>query len=68
LLTVDYLEQRGRRADAGILDRLLRRVPDVPPTPGDELPAGDPLNTPRRPTTRAKAGRKRVAKSRVQRG
>jgi predicted transcriptional regulator len=68
LLTVDYLEQRGRRADAGILDRLLRRVPDVPPTPGDELPAGELLNTPRRPTTRARARSKRAVKSRVQSG
>lgn len=68
LLTVDYLEQRGRRADAGILDRLLRRVPDVPPTPGDELPTGDLANTPRRPTTRAKARSKRAAKSRARRG
>lgn len=38
LLTVDYLEERAGRADANLLDRLLRRVPDVPPAPGDELP------------------------------
>ena len=39
LLTVDYLEQRARRADADLLSRLLSRVPDVPPAPGDALPS-----------------------------
>lgn len=39
LLTVEYLEERARRADPRLVDRLLRRVPDVPPVPGDELPA-----------------------------
>lgn len=38
LLTVEYLEERGRRADPKLVDRILRRVPDVPPVPGDELP------------------------------
>jgi hypothetical protein len=38
LLTVEYLEERGRRADPKLVDRILRRVPDVPPEPGDELP------------------------------
>lgn len=38
LLTVDYLEERGRRADPRLVDHILRRVPDVPPVPGDELP------------------------------
>src|SRR6266571_2280214 len=37
LLTVDYLETRARRADTKLLDRLLKRVPDVAPIPGDEL-------------------------------
>jgi len=37
LLTVDYLEERGRRADVSLVDRLLRRVPDVPPVAADEL-------------------------------
>src|SRR5216684_429865 len=36
-LTVEYLEERGRRADPKPFDRLLSRVPDVPPFPGDEL-------------------------------
>jgi predicted transcriptional regulator len=47
LLTVDYLEERGRRADPGMVDRILSRVPDVPPDPGDEWP-----RTPKRPQAR----------------
>ncbi len=39
LLTVEYLEERGHRADPKLVDRILRRVPDVPPGPGDEVPA-----------------------------
>ncbi len=49
LLTVDYLEQRARRADSDLFRRLLSRVSDAEPTPGDELPteaqslpSGDP--------------------------
>lgn len=38
LLTVEYLEERARRADPKLIDRILSRVPDVPPDPGDELP------------------------------
>ena len=38
LLTVDYLEDRGRRGSPALFDRVLARVPDVPPLPGDELP------------------------------
>lgn len=38
LLTVEYLEERARRADPKLLDQLLGRIPDVPPVPGDELP------------------------------
>ena len=38
LLTVEYLAERGRRADPQLVDRVLSRVPDVPPDPGDELP------------------------------
>ena len=40
LLTVDYLERRARRAEPDLLSRLLSRVPDVPPAPGDALPSG----------------------------
>ncbi len=36
LLTEDYLEERARRANPAAFDRILSRVPDVPPMPGDE--------------------------------
>ena len=55
LLTVEYLEQRARRADPKLVDRLLSRVPDVPPDPGDELPERNPQpERALRPTSRAK--------------
>ena len=38
LLTLEYLETRGRRGSRTQFDRILARVPNVPPTPGDELP------------------------------
>jgi hypothetical protein len=31
---------RAKRADAATFDRIMARVPDVPPMPGDELPEG----------------------------
>jgi hypothetical protein len=37
-LTVAYLEERARRGDPSLFDRLLDRVPDTAPLPGDELP------------------------------
>lgn len=37
-LTLEYLEERARRADPSLFDRLLARVPDTAPRPGDELP------------------------------
>ena len=53
LLTVDYLEERARRADETLFDRLLARVPDVPPVPGDELPkTARRANKARQPTRR----------------
>ena len=39
LLTVQYLEERAGRADPKLFDRLLSRVPNVEPLPGDELPS-----------------------------
>jgi len=38
LLTVEYLEARGQQANSKLVDRILSRVPDVPPIAGDELP------------------------------
>lgn len=37
IMTEEYLEERGRRAKAGALARVLDRVPDRPPLAGDEL-------------------------------
>ena len=37
LLTEDYLTERAQRADPAVVDRILARVPDVPPVPGDEF-------------------------------
>lgn len=58
LLTVDYLEERGRRGNAALFDRVLARVPDVPPIPGDELPrAKRQANTALPPASRARKPR-----------
>jgi hypothetical protein len=38
LLTVDYLEERARHAEVRLFDRVLSRVPDRRPVPGDEIP------------------------------
>jgi len=38
LLTVEYLDARGQRGSRSQFDRILARVPNVPPIPGDELP------------------------------
>jgi predicted transcriptional regulator len=51
LLTVEYLEERGRRANPELIDRILSRVPDEPPIPGDELPPS------RRMSSLARTGR-----------
>ena len=66
LLTVDYLEQRARRADPDLLTRLLSQVPDVPPLPGDtmpteaqSLPAANPAKHSRRNATRQRTVRNR---------
>ena len=37
LLTLAYVEERAKRGDRAAFDRILARVPDVPPTPGDEF-------------------------------
>lgn len=67
LLTVEYLEERGRRADPKLFDRILSRVPDVPPDSGDELPTGgaqpnkrlQPAKARRRPS-KSKGSRRRL--------
>jgi hypothetical protein len=35
--SVEYLEQRAARGSREKLQRILDRVPDVPPEPGDEI-------------------------------
>ena len=60
LLTLDYLEERAGRADAKVFDRVLNRVPDVAPVPGDRLSVGRPPG--KVPTSRA--GRKAKPKRR----
>lgn len=70
LLTVDYLEDRGRRGSSALFDRVLARVPDVPPMPGDELPtAKRQANTALQPTNRARKPRvKSRTRARAARG
>jgi hypothetical protein len=63
LLTVDYLEERAAGSDLTVLRKILRRVPDVAPTVGDELP----LNY-RSPTNRARSKRKARKSPRTARG
>src|SRR5438093_11195169 len=64
LLTLDYL---ARRADTKLLDRLLKRVPDVPPIPGDELPQSQ-LNKTSRAASRLRRKSKRSKNPRAARG
>ena len=61
LLTVDYLKERGRRGRAVLFDRVLARVPDEPPIPGDELPTAKRQANTLQPSSRARRPR---AKSR----
>jgi hypothetical protein len=69
LLTVRYLEDRARRADPRVFDRILSRVPDVEPPAGDELPSSaGQANRPLKPTRRAKRKAKSKPRSRAARG
>jgi len=66
LLTVEYLEERAGRGNAKLFDRLLARVPDVPPVPGDELSIptrqgnkrSQPMKALRRPAARRATGKR----------
>jgi predicted transcriptional regulator len=69
LMTLDYLEERARRADPKLIDRLLSRVPDVPPVPGDELPTvRSGPNRALQPPSRAKRLRRKRSSGRAARG
>jgi hypothetical protein len=68
LLTVRYLEDRARRADPQVFDRILAKVPDVGPMSGDELPS-DVRQADRPPQpTRARRKAKSKTRSRMARG
>jgi hypothetical protein len=69
LLTVGYLEERAHRGDAKLFDRVLSRVPDVPPLPGDELPrTRRQANKALQPTSRAKRQARSKRRLRAARG
>jgi hypothetical protein len=40
LMAEQYLDQRAKRASGQKFDAALRKIPRVPPLPGDELPPG----------------------------
>jgi hypothetical protein len=68
LLTVEYLGARGRRGSGTQFDRILGRVPNVPPMPGDELPnQPQQSNKALQPTSR-KARRPKSKRARPARG
>jgi HicB family len=62
LLTVEYLEARGRRGSRTQFDRILARVPNVPPVPGDELP-----NQPRQSNKALQPTNRKTRRSRTKR-
>jgi hypothetical protein len=69
LLTVEYLEARGRRGSRTQFDRILARVPNVPPIPGDELPTQRrQSNKALQPSSRARKKAKSKPRSRAARG
>ena len=67
LLTVEYLEARGRRGSRTRFDRILARVPNVPPMPGDELPNQPRQSKALQPTSR-KARRPKSTRAKPARG
>jgi hypothetical protein len=42
----DDIEARAKRANLAEFDRIMAKVPNVPPMPGDELPPGYPSPLP----------------------
>jgi hypothetical protein len=64
LLAVEYLESRGRQGNRQLFDRVLARVPDVPPMPGDERPKRQP-NKAVQPTRRTKSPAAKSSSSRA---
>jgi predicted transcriptional regulator len=62
MLTLEFLEERAKRGDPVAFDRILARVPDVSPLPGDEI---EGEMAPKGPNKRLRppAGKKREAGS-----
>ena len=52
--TAKFFEQRAARADPAAVDRLLARVGNEPPRPGDEIPGDVDLDTMRERLAKAK--------------
>ncbi|MBI2073703.1 MAG: toxin-antitoxin system HicB family antitoxin [Gemmatimonadetes bacterium] len=59
LLTLEYLEERASRGSRAHFRSILRRVPDVPPLPGDEWPpASEAASNQRLQPSKARRGTK----------
>jgi len=58
LLTVAYLAERAKRGDRSIFDRILARVPRVPPMPGDEVEVAGKTSRPGQRVQPAKTRRR----------
>ncbi len=56
LVTVEYLTERAKRGDRSAFDRILARVPRVPPMPGDEI---EPQGKTARPNQRMRPAKVR---------
>jgi hypothetical protein len=48
--TKESIDSRAQRADYAAFDRVMAKVPDVPPMPGDELPEGYEPSSRQRPS------------------
>jgi len=53
---LEYLRERAMRSNRARFRRILARVPNVPPVPGDELPPGFKLPKPARKKRRRAGG------------
>lgn len=67
LLAVEYLDARGRQGDRRLFDRVLARVPDVPPISGDQRPIRQATKA-SQPASRAKRGAAKSMSARAARG
>lgn len=71
MLTLAYLEERAKRGNGAGFDRILARVPDVPPVPGDEIEGETSARTTNkrlRPSAGAKRNGGPKPKTRARRG